>query len=145
MSQNLSQIESLTIAHWFTVAARALTNAATQPGLSGQQVTDLTNRSNQLATTAANMATNAVQVIFTDADSAFTQISDAASQAAKVADQLSGDISKINNILDVAGKLVSFGTAVLTGSYGTAIGILIAAVGKPTSGQGANAPLTGGS
>ena len=79
--------------------------------------------------------------MFQDAGQAFQDISDAASQATKVANKLSNDATKLNNMLHIATKLVTFGTAVLRGNYGTALTDLIGLVGAPTTGQGAQDPL----
>jgi hypothetical protein len=139
--QTMSALECLVIAHWYAVVARTLSNAATLPGLTPQQIGQLTKASNDIAVQSSNLATNAVQVQFADAGKAFADISDAASQASDVAAKLSGDARKINAVLDVATKLITFSTAVLTGNYGGALTSLVGLVGQPTPGQGAQDPL----
>jgi hypothetical protein len=140
MPQHLSQLEALTISHWFNLVARDLTDAASQDGLSVSDVKQLTESSDQIASVAANLAANAVQTVFKNADTAFGDISDAASQAANTADRMSKQIAQVNNLLSIGAAMFSFGVDVLTGNYGAALSALVKLVGQPTKGQGANAP-----
>lgn len=139
--QTMSALEALTIAHWYALVARTLSNASTLPGLTQQQVDSLAKASNDVAGASSNLATKAIQVEFANAGKAFGDISDAASQASKVADRLAADARKVNDVLHVATSLLSFSTAVLTGNYGNALTALVTLVGQPAPGQGANDPL----
>jgi hypothetical protein len=139
--QKMSALESLTIAHWYAVTARALSNASTLPGLSQQNVDALTKASNGLAEQSSNLATKAAQVEFADAGKAFQDISDAASQASGAADKLANDVKQVNTLLNIAADLITFSSAVLTGNYGAALTNLVALVGRPTPAQGAQDPL----
>jgi hypothetical protein len=139
--QKMSALESLTIAQWYAVTARALSNASTLPGLSQQNVDALTQASNRLADQSSNLATKAAQVEFADAGKAFQDISDAASQASGATDKLANDVKQVNTLLNIAADLITFSSAVLTGNYGAALTNLVALVGRPTPGQGAQDPL----
>lgn len=136
----LTDFESLVIVHWFNVCARAISKAAQADDLTDDQVQRLTECSDRLASTAANMADNIAQTNFQDADRAFGDISDGASQAAKVAQTMSADYKKANDELALGAQMITFGVAVLTGNYGSALGGLIKIVGAPKGGQGAKDP-----
>jgi|GEM_PF-6830907 uncharacterized phage infection (PIP) family protein YhgE len=139
--QKMSAPQCLTISHWYAVVARTLSNASTLPSLSQQNVDALTKASDDVAIQSSNLATKAVQVEFADAGKAFRDVSDAASQASEAANKLANDVTKINNLLEIAAKLIALSAAVLTGNYGNALTDLVALVGKPSPGQGAQDPL----
>jgi hypothetical protein len=139
--KKMSAPQCLTIAHWYAVVARTLSDASTLPSLSQQNVDALTKASNDVAIQSSNLATTAVQVEFADAGKAFRDVSDAASQASGAANKLASDVTKINNLLEIAAKLIALSAAVLTGNYGNALTDLVALVGKPSPGQGAQDPL----
>jgi hypothetical protein len=142
--QQMTPLEAITVAHWYVLVARSLNSMAqlsalaTNPGL----VIDLNNAAQDLTTQSSNILTAAAQQVFADANSAFEDLSDAASQAATIAKQYQTDAANANSLLNIAASLVTLAAAIGTGNYGSALQSLIALVGQPTKGQGAQDPLS---
>jgi len=122
----MTQPQALQISALFNKVSAALVTASTHvPPADADEIDRLTDCAEQVADAAANVATNAAQTQFADAGKAFQEISTAAGNASDTADSICADVAKVGKILDIGAKIVSFGTAVVSGNYAAALTDLV--------------------